>query len=97
MTNLEALQAVVDIDQISAASFEKAVIDAGLLPTDNYVIASKDLLNAAGVAVLNGWIASSMSEGGYSISFDRKAIDAKIQALNGVSGARGIKNISNIW
>lgn len=83
MTINEALAAVVGVSQIPAAVFEKALIDSGLTGTDVYTADNADSVNEAAVTVLSGLLVSSISEGGYSITFDRKAVEAKIQSLGG--------------
>jgi hypothetical protein len=93
MTNLDALKAVVDVDLISDNSLLKALVDADIDPTDDYSAGHKDAMDAAGVEVLKGFLLTSMSEGGYSVSFDRKAIESKIALLSG-TGIRGVQRIT---
>jgi hypothetical protein len=93
MTISEALAATVLIENIPADSFEKALIDVGLTGSDTYTTDDKVTVNTAALSVLNGLLYSSISEGGYSISFDRSAIEARIKALGGGPKVRGV----NVW
>lgn len=89
MTNLDALKAVVDLEGISANSYSKALIDVGVDPNSDYASGSKEVIDTAAVGVLENFLRQSISEGSYSVSFDRKAIEAKISGLRG-DGKRGI-------
>jgi hypothetical protein len=94
MTNLDALKSVVDIPGISSNSYDKALIDAGIDGTATYLASSEQTINSAGVKVLKGFLLSSLSEGGYSVSFDRTAIENKITVLEGNEKVRGIRAIN---
>ncbi len=93
MTNTEALAAVVQIEQIPANAYEKALEDAGLIGGVIYSSIYKDSVNTAAIAVLSGLLYTSISEGGYSISFDRQAVQNKIASLGGGPKVRGL----NVW
>lgn len=72
MTNLEAAQQALSFNiGVDQASLEKALIDFGLDPAAEYVAANKCAVNAAAATVLGGsMMLKSISEGGYSVSFD---------------------------
>jgi len=93
MTNLEALKAVVQVENIPGNSFTKALIDAGIDGTATYTSSNATSINAVALEVLKGLLISSISEGGYSISFDRAAIEKKIAVLDG-SGVRGVERLN---
>jgi hypothetical protein len=93
MTNLDALKAVVGIDQISANSFTKALLDASIDPAADYSSGNKTSIDNAGAAILKDFLQTSVSEGGYSVTYDRKAIEAKISQLSG-AGVRGVQKLN---
>jgi hypothetical protein len=93
MTVLEALKAVVDVPGISSNSYDKALIDAGIDGSATYLASNAQTINNAAVNVLKGFLLSSISEGGYSVSFDRSAIENKITVLEGVK-VRGVQRLS---
>jgi len=93
MTNLDALKAVVGIDGISDNSFQKALLDVSIDGTGTYNAANKKTLDTVAVELLKNILVQSVSEGGYSISYDRKAIEAKILSLSG-AGVRGIQKVN---
>lgn len=85
MTNTQALQATLGEYQASANALEKALTDQGLSGLDAYTAANLDQVNLAAVAVLSSILVSSVSEGGYSITYDRSGIEALIASLGGGS------------
>ncbi len=91
MTNSEALAAVVQIEQIPANAYEKALVDAGLTGSSTYSSVNEKLVNTAAIAILSGLLYTSISEGGYSISFDSQAVQNKIASLGGGPKVRGLK------
>jgi len=93
MTNLEALQSVVDIPQISILTLTKVLIDAEIDGAESYVSGNASKIYSAAAAVLRTFMVSSVSEGGYSISFDRSAIEKKIAVLDG-SVVRGVERLN---
>lgn len=98
MTTKQAIEAAVaGIPNVSSNSIDKAIIDAGLSGAEVYSIAYLDTVNAAAVMVLSGLLVSSISEGGYSISIDRKAVEARIAKLGDVGGVPEVRMIGDLW
>lgn len=93
MTNLEALKAVVDVPGISGNAYDKALIDVSLTGSSTYSAGNEETINNAAVKVLKGFLLSSLSEGGYSVSFDRTAIENKITVLEGAK-VRGVQRLN---
>lgn len=102
MTNKEALVAVV---QVSVADnvLLKALLDQNIPSTDTYASANASSIDLAAISVLEGLLSTpNVSEGGYSVSYDRAAIEGRIKALyqkNGLSapGKPSVRDASNRW
>lgn len=81
MTVKEALTAVVSLPAESGL-LDKTLVDNGLNGSDTY---SRDLMlqiDAAAVdALFAMWTTPNVSEGGFSLSYDSKALEAKLSAL----------------
>ena len=69
MTIKEALQAIVNYAFISPFAFDKAIVDAGLVASDEYTQQDQKAVDlcAAGL-LLTVLISPKVSEGGFSIS-----------------------------
>lgn len=81
MTNKEALIAVCMV-AVPDASVEKALIDNDLIGDDEYSIDAKEEIDLCAIDVLKGTLAlADITEGGYSVRYDRKAIQARIDAI----------------
>jgi hypothetical protein len=91
VTNLEALQGVLGEYAANGNALTKSLIDQDLLGADTYTTDNKDAVNSAAIDVLNGIIYSSVSEGGYSVSYNVEMIKAKILALGGGPKVNGVK------
>lgn len=93
MTNLEALKAVVGVEGISDNSYSKALIDSGIDGTGTYSASNESVVNISAINVLENFLLTSLSEGGYSVSYDRSAIEKKISVLKG-TGVRGVQRLN---
>lgn len=81
MTNKEALVAVLRIN-VPDNSLEKAMIDRGVTAADTYDKANERNIDLCAVDVLHGLLSDpNVSEGGYSISFDRDAVQQRLLLL----------------
>lgn len=81
MTLTEALVNEVQID-VSAATIEKVLLDKGLIGTTVYDPAThQQAIDMAAIDVLTKTVYSSVSEGGYSITFNRDAVLQRIASL----------------
>lgn len=85
MTNSEAVKAIVSVE-VQEATVTKALVDASLIPGDIYTKEQEVRVAFASVDVLSSLLYSSVSEGGYSVSFDRRAIEQKINFVCGKYG-----------
>lgn len=102
MTNKEALESVVQVS-VSDKTLEKAMIDNGINGAETYASSSSKSIDLAAIDVLN-WVLATpdVSEGGYSVKYDRNAIRARVEALSAKlsidSGSRPvIRDASNRW
>lgn len=93
MTNLEALQGALGEYVASDNALSKALIDQDLVSGDAYSSGNKEAVNNAAIDVLNGILYSSVSEGGYSVTYSAESIRAKILSLGGGPTVRGV----NCW
>lgn len=92
MTNRERLISVVGFEA-EANALDGALIDADLTAADEYTKANAPQVQKAAREVLQGLLVSSMTEGGYSVTYDRKAIEAKLKAIGGGPKVRAL----NVW
>lgn len=104
MTKKEALVSELQIS-VPANSLEKALIDANISPLEDYTPADKELIDKTVLGLLRGVLASasSLTEGGFSITKDTEGIKARIAYYEGlysipaVSGIVTVRGRSNIW
>lgn len=86
MTNKEALIAVVRVS-VPDNSLEKAMIDNSVSATTDYTSTEAESIDKCAIAVLEGLLSDpDVSEGGYSINFDRKAVQDRISILKSKYG-----------
>lgn len=87
MTNTEAVAAAILFTGYSQQALIKAMLDAGVDGTGTYSAASKGAIDLIAVEVLRGMLGvTSISEGGYSISYNYNGIMERINFLNGETG-----------
>lgn len=100
MTNKEALSAVVQVS-VDDLTLEKALLDQGLNTGATYTSDKASTINLAAIDVLEGLLSRpNISEGGFTESFDRAAIQKRIDALknkNGIVAGAVIRDASNKW
>ena len=101
MTNLQAIIGELKITGYSELAVEKALLDAGLNPTDTYnSSASNKIIAKAAIEVLEGMLAvEKVSEGGYSITYSREGVMLLIASLkkkHNIINGREIKAL-NVW
>jgi hypothetical protein len=86
MTNKEALQAVVQVS-LDDNVLVKALLDQAITSTDNYTAAVSSSIDIAAIAVLEGLLSTpNISEGGYSVNYDRAAIQKRVDGLKRKAG-----------
>jgi hypothetical protein len=82
MTNKEALVGVVRVS-VPDHSLEKAMIDNDVTGGSTYVKLNEKSIDLCAIDVLQGLLSEpNVSEGGYSISYDRKAVLDRLNYLN---------------
>lgn len=82
MTNKEAIQAILGQFQLRDDSLQLALLDAGVNPDDTYDNANATVIGGAACDILVGALsASSISEGGFSISYSRDGIVSLLKYL----------------
>lgn len=97
MTNREALEAVLQVD-VDRITVEKAMIDVGIDPEDTYGSSLKKKIDGCAVSILQGILSRpDITEGGYSVKYDRSAIQARIDSINGVKPKTAQVRIRNLW
>lgn len=102
MTNREAVLAVAGTS-VSDNSIDKALTDIGLTPSGYYTLTNASKIDLATIEVLKSIIATAdISEGGYSIKYDRSAILKRITELGIKNGlpeytARPTVRSVNVW
>jgi hypothetical protein len=102
MTNKEALIAVVQVS-VDDNTLVKALLDQDASDSENYTTANSSLINKAAIDVLEGLLSRpDVSEGGFSESFDRGAIEKRLDRLyqkEGLTNPRTpiVRNASNRW
>jgi hypothetical protein len=90
MTNKEALTAVIGFT-VSDSLLEKALADSNLQGATVYSRDNGPAIDSMAVDVLfAAWSTPDVSEGGYSVKFDRNAMQKKIEALAGKCGRTDI-------
>lgn len=81
MTNKEALAAVVSVS-VSDALLEKALSDSEISGSATYSKDNIAKIDSAALDVLfSVWSTPDVSEGGFSVKYDRAALKIKIEAL----------------
>lgn len=81
MTNKEALQSVLGTS-VSDNMLEKALIDIDADPEAEYDKSMMESIDKCAVPILYSLLSTeNISEGGYSKSFDRTAIQARLKTL----------------
>src|SRR5262245_51810163 len=86
MTNKEALIAVVRVS-VPDNSLEKAMIDNDVTGATAYVKTAEESIDKCAIAILEGILSDpDITEGGYSINFDRKAVEDRLSILKGKYG-----------
>jgi hypothetical protein len=99
MTNKEALIAVLQVS-VPDNSADKVLLDAGITGTDAYSAGNSKAIDLCAIDALQGLLSTpDVSEGGYSVRYDRAAVQARLQYLstkNGVvnPGAPSVKGIA---
>jgi hypothetical protein len=81
MTIKEALISVLQVS-MPDGSIEKALTDNGLTSSDEYAASKAKAIDECAIELLHGLLsAPNISEGGYSISYDRNAVKERIIML----------------
>ena len=81
MTNKEALIAVLRVS-VPDNTLEKALLDQGVTGASTYSAASAQIIDLCAIDVLVGLLSEpDVSEGGYSIRYDRKAVEQQVLFL----------------
>lgn len=80
LTRYEALSAVVGVDYPQAIA-EKAFIDLGLYGEEEYTPADAVTIDSIAINILGSLMVESVSEGGYSIKFNSKLVEARLAEL----------------
>lgn len=84
MTNKEALTASVPATNLPDITLEKALLDQDVTPGDTYSKEKAESIDLATIDVLKYLLSvPNVSEGGYSVSFDRAAVQKRLDDLNG--------------
>jgi hypothetical protein len=100
MTNKEALVAVVLVDA-NDNLLEKALADGSITSTDNYSPENSQAVDSAAISVLRSILSMpDITEGGYSIRYDRASIQKRIDALAanvGIDNGPVIRDASDRW
>ena len=90
MIKKEALIATCQAS-VPDGSLDIALINKGLTGTDVYAASDQQAIELCAIDVLQGLLASpDISEGGYSVRFDRKAVQARILFLAQKNGVTSI-------
>jgi hypothetical protein len=104
MTNLDAFQAVLSPISYESNVADKAMLDNDIIGADTYSKDSALSIDKAALAVLEGILsAPNISEGSFSISYDRKAVIDRINLIcerSGLASSIGkpkITNKTNMW
>lgn len=101
MTNKEAIIASLQITGYSDSAIEKALLDSGLNGGDSYETINAKSIDLAAIDVLQGMLSvSSVSEGGYSVSYSTAGIKARLEYLsakNGLLGAVPTVTSKSVW
>jgi len=75
MTNKEALAATLQVVTVPDNTLVKSLIDRGVVGGDDYALSSASGIDLACMDILQGLLSNpDITEGGYSIRFDRAAV-----------------------
>jgi hypothetical protein len=101
MTKKAALTASVLVD-VPDDSIEKVLIDKGITGTDNYTADDAKDVDLMAIDVLTSLLSiADVSEGGYSVRYDRKSIMDRLNFLNAKHGlvayGRPTATMRNVW
>lgn len=88
MTNAERTISLIGFAPANENALPGALIDRGVDPAGNYDGSNKDLIKGAAIEVMELLLttADTKNEGGYTITFDRKAVMERINQLKGELG-----------
>lgn len=103
MTNYDAVRGEISPYTADRVVIEKALLDNSLNPDATYSIRSAIALVA--IKILSSFLAlKGESEGGFSVSYDKEGLKAKIQSLatsndisDDVSGVTTVYDGSKLW
>jgi hypothetical protein len=102
MTNKEALIAALQLT-VDDMALEKALIDQQVTGSETYQRDNATAIDQCAIEVLQGILsAPDVSEGGYSVKYDRGAVQQRLSYLldkNGLSNSLTpkVKDASNRW
>jgi hypothetical protein len=102
MTKKEALIAALQIS-VEDATLEKALIDNDVIGSETYTKSNATTIDLCAIEVLQGILSiPDVTEGGYSVKYDRAAVQARLTYLsikNGVDNPSipRITDASNRW
>lgn len=100
MTNKNALLAVVQV-AVEDDVIEKALLDQSLNLGSTYTTTNAKAIDLAAIDVLDGILSRpDISEGGFSVRYDRTAIQKRLDALKrkqGITSGPVIRDASNRW
>jgi hypothetical protein len=84
MTNKEALIATIMVSTQAAGSIvEKVLVDFSIDASATYSAANAKEIDLCAIEVLKGILSTpDISEGGFSVKYDRGAVQARLSALN---------------
>jgi hypothetical protein len=102
MTNKEALIAALQIS-VEDATLIKALIDLDVDGSETYSKVNATAIDKCAIEVLQGILSMpDVSEGGYSVKYDRKAVESRLSFLSQKTGVADplkptINDASNRW
>ncbi len=83
MTIREALLSVLDGITVSTTTIDKVLLDAGITGTTTYTSLLIETVDLAAIEVLKlGLLVKSISEGGYSITYDTEGLLERLRLLS---------------
>lgn len=87
MTNFDAVKAEIAPYTADRNTIEKSLIDNGINAGDNYSVANKSKIAMACIGILTSFLAlASESEGGFSQSYNKDGLTAKIRSISQANG-----------
>lgn len=109
MTNLEALKAqcklICNTCYVDKDVAELSLLNEGLAPTDEFIPGNKKVI-VVSLKIVRGWVETSRSEGGISVSIDPESVEkniiywcgkAGVDASEFVTSVSSIEDGSNLW